>query len=357
MIKKHIALCAFLFSVNTAAAPTAEVTVHVIDEQGAPIEHAKVQYGFRDRKGSFEYTDKNGIAHPSGSTNYYHISGDIKKEGYYTSLWGMDFVGPKGKYKNNISGVNGFRKWEPHNPTIEVVMKKFINPIPLFVGKAAWPYRKYASTPAIIPVADTWVGYDLLERDWVAPYGKGVTPDFLFNLHRGDVEFDLYNWPTSYNASLDITFPNDGDGIQEFYREVDRGSDLISDHRAPIEGYKNNLKLPTDRKRTDPDAWKKPSIVERDKRGENYYFRVRTHKDVKGNIVSALYGKIYGAFTWDLIAQDHIADPALGKKRYGHTGSVTFLYYINPKSNDTNLEYHRGNNLNTQDDDPQNLMP
>lgn len=355
--RKYIALFIFLISINALAAPTAEVTVQVLDEQSAPVENAKVEYGFYDRIGSFDYTDKDGKSHPAGSTETPHISGVVKKVHYYTSLWGVNFTGSQGKYRDNISGIQGFRKWEPSNPIVNVELKKIINPIPLFVARAVWPYDKYGITPAAIPLTDAWVGYDLLKCDWVAPYGKGLISDFLFNLHRGDVEFDLYNWPTSYNASLEIKFSNEGDGIQEFYREVDRGSELISDHLAPLEGYTSYVNLPTDSKKQDPDAWKKTRPVERDKKGENYYFRVRTRLDDKGNVISALYGKIYGPFTWDLIARDRHEDPSLGKERYGHTGSVTFLYYINPEVNDANIEYNQINNLSIQDNPPENLMP
>ncbi len=63
----------------------------------------------------------------------------------------------------------------------------------------------------------------------------------------------------------------------------------------------------------------------------NYFFRVRTQKDDKGEIVSALYGKIYGNISFSV-------DKSIGKL-YG------MLYYLNPDSNDRNLESDYKKNL------------
>ena len=51
----------------------------------------------------------------------------------------------------------------------------------------------------------------------------------------------------------------------------------------------------------------------------------------KGEILEACYGKIYG----------DIGTVADKKNLYG----VTFLYYLNPKPNDRNLEWDMKNNL------------
>ena len=69
--------------------------------------------------------------------------------------------------------------------------------------------------------------------------------------------------------------------------------------------------------------------------GSNYYFRVRTMLDVKGNVVSAHYGKIYGRFEFG---------------RYMHAGSLYLksgTYYFNPAANDRNIEFDRSKNLAT----------
>jgi hypothetical protein len=52
----------------------------------------------------------------------------------------------------------------------------------------------------------------------------------------------------------------------------------------------------------------------------NYFFRVRTMLDDKGNVKSALYGKIYGDF-------------------------MQFSYYLNPTPNSRNVEFDPKQNL------------
>ena len=52
----------------------------------------------------------------------------------------------------------------------------------------------------------------------------------------------------------------------------------------------------------------------------NYYFRVRSKRDEKGNIISGYYGKIYGEFP-------------------------EITYYLNPVVNDRNIEFDVNRNL------------
>jgi hypothetical protein len=57
----------------------------------------------------------------------------------------------------------------------------------------------------------------------------------------------------------------------------------------------------------------------------NYFFRVRTKKDTQGNIVSALYGEIYGDFN------------AVHGGGIGST--LSFSYHLNPEPNSRNMEF------------------
>ena len=63
--------------------------------------------------------------------------------------------------------------------------------------------------------------------------------------------------------------------------------------------------------------------------GENYFFRVRTKEDAQGNIVSALYGKIYGEFN---------NGSGIGDK-------VSYTYYLNSEPNSLNMEFDPSRNL------------
>jgi len=58
---------------------------------------------------------------------------------------------------------------------------------------------------------------------------------------------------------------------------------------------------------------------------------VRTVLDEKGNILSALYGKIHGDIT------------VSGTLR--ETSKIIFTYYLNPTPNDRNIEFDPNKNL------------
>ena len=66
--------------------------------------------------------------------------------------------------------------------------------------------------------------------------------------------------------------------------------------------------------------------------GRCYTFRIRTRRNDKGELVEAYYGKIYGDFEFE------------GDDKKGLIG-VKFLYYLNPKSLDRNLEWDMKTNL------------
>ena len=73
-----------------------------------------------------------------------------------------------------------------------------------------------------------------------------------------------------------------------------------------------------------------PHIEFRD--DQNYFFRVRIKKDDRGNIFSALYGKISGDFNQE-------------DGGYVVRGWLSFTYYLNPTLNDRNMEFNSKQNL------------
>ena len=212
------------------------------------------------------------------------------------------------KFTNVTIGIGG-RKWQPWNPTLELRLHKVENPIPLYakhVGVIA-PYVK-------IPEFEKPVGFDLLKADWVKPYGKGEQSDFVFtiNVQKGRM---TKRGTQSHESSLNLGFSNEGDGIQSVYALPKPGVRLLRE--APEHGYETNL---VRRAYTREEG----SHLEC-REDQNYYFRVRTKKDDKGNIVSALYGKIYDEIGW--------------------LGALRLTYYLNPTPNDRNLEFDGRNNL------------
>jgi hypothetical protein len=62
-------------------------------------------------------------------------------------------------------------KWQPWNPTIEIVLKPILNPIPM--------YRTTVTNH--IPRPSHKFGFDLLVEDWIAPQGRGQVADVFLS--------------------------------------------------------------------------------------------------------------------------------------------------------------------------------
>lgn len=283
--------------------PEAEIAAHIIDEEGRPIQGAEVGAWFPQIYGAGasakglsvrKTTDDMGNANlretTSGSVGF-----GVKKNGYYKSVSKMiDFMGMQAR-------------GEELKVERTLIMKEIKNPVPLYARQLRH---------VKIPDLNAPFGFDLEVGDWVAPHGEGKTTDMIFKIsgtHESYREYDL---------TLEVSFPNEGDGLIEFAGAYEVGSALRSDHLAPESGYKPTLVL---RKKALYEQ-KSSQWLNDSKPGSNYYLRTRTRLDENGNVVRANYGKIYGNFDFlDFINAE--------------------AYYFNPTVNDRNLEFDTKRNL------------
>jgi hypothetical protein len=267
-------------------------TVKVIGEDGNPIAGANVAVSYdipatpgadQPRFGKIKgVTDDNGVFIASHTDSSWDLGVVVEKAGYYVTHSGYQF----------------YYDEKRRHPSFTLLLKKIGKPIPM--------YAKRLNTN--VPALDKPVGFDLMAGDWVAPYGKGTKTDIIFTAHTEKrSEFD-------WDSKLTVSFPNPGDGIQEFdapvlLQDATMGqSDLRSSHETPAEGYQ--------------PQWVQTMSCRPHRGGysgnrdpnHNYYFRVRTVLDSQGNILSTHYGKIYGDF-------------------------MEFSYYLNPTPNDRNVEF------------------
>ncbi|MGA3285056.1 MAG: hypothetical protein ABSD57_11450 [Verrucomicrobiota bacterium] len=291
--------------------PQWQVTLHVTDEGGVPVAGANVFASYfippppnateaESRKTGT--TDTNGIviltAH-SGPAIWYGAA----SPGYYsTASTEYDF-----DTRNKANG-----QWHPWNPTVTLALKKVVSPIPMYVNSVDVAHKKK-------PILDKPVGFDLTVGDWVAPFGKGTTPYMFFTWHEEHDTNASSNSGTRYNrgweSTLTISFPHDGDGIQEFDTSNPGDSELRSAQEAPLQGYSPTLvKIAS----WYPD---RPATNTYNHLHKNYYLRVQTVLDENGNVKSAQYGKIYGDF------------------------DETVLTYLNPTPNSRDLEFDKKHNL------------
>jgi len=296
----------------------AKITVHVTDENGVAVSNAQVNAGFNMAIKPGEgwgtgiptevagITDTNGICILTGKDTAGSVGVAASKEGYYGNGGGTLFT--------NLDLV--LRRWETWNPTIDVVLLKKGIQAPMYARKM----REIK-----IPVEETPVGFDLIAGDWVTPYGKGEVSDFIFQVDVAPTQW-ITNWygtsPRPYpirDNKIAISFSNGNDGIQTA-AALPYG--LRLPRQAPLDGYK-----PVLTKRAYSDG-KSPAYSDFQK-DANYFFRVRTKKDEQGNIISALYGKIYGEFN---------NSGGIGDK-------ISFTYYLNPEPNSRNMEFDPKQNL------------
>ena len=188
-------------------------------------------------------------------------------------------------------------KW---SPAVTLLLKKTIEPVPMYA-------KCVIQMP---PLKDQGVGYDLRVGDWVAPSGSGKETDIIFTSH-----FDK-RAEDDWDYSLTVSFPRAGDGIQQFAVSDGHGrSALRSPREAPETGYTAQW-IKTQRRR--PGDHSRDGIDQ----SLNFFFRVRSVLDSKGNVKSANYGKIYGDF-------------------------MNFCYYLNPTPNSRNMEFDPAKNLLT----------
>lgn len=285
---------------------TAKFTIVVVDDEGKPVESANVGVGFernfqpKDAIGKQAKTDSIGTASFSESTSGY-ITYGAKKEGYYNSHFNFTF-----------SKAGTFR-WEPWNPELKVVLRKIENPVPMYA-------RNTMRSKLEIPVVNQDAGFDLVAYDWVVPYGMGTHADFIFNLQRLPVVSRK-----NYDATLTITFPNKGDGIQPVHEKLQYGSQFKLPRFAPENGYESKLVL---------HRWYTPEGPDNrnfnfEAEDLNYVFRIRTIEK-NGKIERAMYGKTRG----------HISFTAMESK----TAKIYFTYYLNPDYT-RNLEFDPKRNL------------
>ena len=197
------------------------------------------------------------------------------------------------------------------------VMKRIIRPHPMYFFKSTDDHIIIMPPGGI----ETEHGYDLLERDWVAPDGKGKIADFRISGQYqtpGDTAQSPKGWVV-------IRFSNVDDGMIEYAGADSGGSVLRGPHEAPETGFKSEMKFPTwiddaTMKLARAGKWAAPMFV----------FRIRTVKDKDGKIISARYGKLPAGITGFLDQRRQILDIA---------------YYLNGTNNDRGMEWDMKTNL------------
>lgn len=313
---------------SKAGDPVLRLTLKAVDDEGQPIEGANASFGGVRRplnpdessKGvSIEgLTDDRGIFTAELEVwNAMQAGYSVEKAGYYSI---------KQHSYSAKSVIQG--KWQPWNPTIEVLLKRIKNPVPMYAKRVE----------VKIPEFNQPIGYDLVQGDWVVPFGKGQISDLIFEADRKVVSNE------DYDGTLTLRFSNEGDGLVEHVIPRPDPPGLRLPYSAPDDGYVSSKTWEESRHTSGSGNGK---IISTASNRMNYFIRVRTVRDQEGRIVSALYGKIHGDFRWFIGARA----PKSG---------LAFTYYLNPDGT-RNIEYDPKRNLlkspKRDDSDYENLAP
>jgi hypothetical protein len=290
--KAILCLTLLLSSMLVGCSPKWKVTLKVVDDNGQPVADAKVGVGYYEHSQPASIdglTDNNGIFEAS-----HHTRAIIAELGFSAEKAGYYKTSSPGVVLRNYDKYNDLSKW---NITQTIVLKKIIHPIPMYAKKVDIAHEQP-------PAFDKPLGFDLAAGDWVAPYGQGKTTHMFFMWHVDQDTTDVsaihgsrhrFGW----ESKMIISFPNPGDGIQEFDMPgLTEGSEMRSPQIAPTNGYLPKLfkhsgwhPVPEHAISSDTNSY---DIY--DNLHKNYLLRVSTILDEQGNVKSAQYGKIYGDF-------------------------------------------------------------
>lgn len=291
-MKPIIRLLTFLLAPTALSAGS--VTIEVVDMDKAPVNEALVEYTFAGQSGK-SLTGKDGTVLLSGNREG-RLSLYVSKNGYYTTSGEVFRGGLVGGAHGKLVPLKAAKRYE-------VELKPVRDPVRMVSHR----YRGYA------PVSEEPLGYDLVNRDWIHPFGRGVTADLYFHFH------DITNTDSATTGTLTLSFPNDGDGITGFKapRSFSQqfGSNLTPPHEGPVEGYLPFLSW------THAHEAGQPHLNPYDDR-QNYLIRTRTRLDEQGRILQACYGWIRGPVRFDT--------------RDARGPQLVFEYFLNPSPDPEN---------------------
>ena len=246
--------------------------------------------------------------------------------------------------KKNIFGV-----WQPDNLVVTLRLQRVENPIPLFVKKAT--LKNHKDGIGGFDGTNSVVKFDFMKGDWLPPYGKGEVADVEFRSTltiKGKAWFAFeprkYDWVYFYNLGTEVFCLSKDDGFSVFRPEPWAGIKIRNAEDEPKMRRLGLINIGRNQKfHKNGEDWDCQNY--KDNYAERIIsFRIRSKLDSEGRLKEAYYGKIYGDI--------EIA----GDDKKGLTG-ISFLYYLNPKPLDRNLEWDMKNNLCPNPGSLSELMP
>lgn len=273
---------------------------YVVDQDGRPVEGARIRGAFWTGGGMNDYEAVDGLTNTNGEyvaegRSKYKLRYTVSKDGYYSTNGEVLYVGTR-----SVPAVKD-GKWQPYGERRTIMLKQIKNP--LNCGRVCG-LKEFK-----VPIFEKWIGFDFEQYDFLPPYGSGIFADVLlrFALQRPSMK--------EYHMKMEVSFTN-----QPYAGAYTMRKDLCSELRSVYKAdtnaiYNNTYVYSFDRF---PD--KRP-IVKKLSKDEYLVFRTRTRVDENGVLISARYGALYGE--WSFV---------------GARGMNIPFIIFNPTPNDVNLE-------------------
>lgn len=321
-------------------ADTARIRAYVIDEiTHDPIPNIKVSASFSNDNGwkawtesapiyhDTQMTDVNGFCTLKGKTNIGRAGCGVDKQGAkYYGAGGRGF---------RFTEKNIFGAWQPDNLVATIRLQRVEHPIPLFVKRIE--LRDYERGIGGFDGTNSVLRFDLMKGDWLPPYGNGTVADMSISSMVGLTESERRFLPQEgtwgklqfFNLIVNVDL-NECDFLKSATVNPQGGIKIRMAERDG--GDKRCVRVMGKKKVVDRHGDWRCERFNDHMPDRCYTFRIRTRRNDKGELVEAYYGKIYGDFEFE------------GDDKKGLIG-VKFLYYLNPKPLDRNLEWDMKNNL------------
>ncbi|MCP4120338.1 MAG: carboxypeptidase regulatory-like domain-containing protein [Bacteroidetes bacterium] len=299
----------FFFCCLQACSGQLYLSIHVLDDDGDPVENARIRGNFTGGEGKVDYdnTDKRGKATLSGPA---HGRNDLmaNKAGYY---------------ETHIIRTD----WKPGKIDVTLLLREKRNPIAMYARRFPGDY----ALSAPYENKKTY-SFDFFESDLVQQGRRGIVEDIYFDVTVERVAPKDRSPLAPFRDTLKVSFPDNGNGIQKADLNAEwRSSEYKMAYHAPTTGYDNELETIWGSPLAGGGGYIKKNIK------ETFYLRIRTERDEQGNITSAHYCKIVNG----------IVGGGQGRLKKEETKEVgfAFTYYCNPTPNDTNIEFDPRQNL------------
>lgn len=273
--------------------------VSAVDDDGNAVSNASVKVlmgmNFRERAYFVDgMTDARGQFVIEGKTTGNEVEIEVTKDGYYKASKKLCLVKMGSEYEVR----NG--KWQPWGMVLELPMRRVVNPVELIA----------LHDGIQVPATNTWIGFDMKKKDWIASGRGGEIPDFEVM-----VQWDGRPMATLEFAQMDIRFVGNGAGF--YFADKTIGSAFTGVYNADTNhAFQTEFTCRAMRKN---GAFSDSGVP----KGKLMVVRSRCKFDEKGNIREANYSMIRTLFI---------------EGGWNGKAVATVNYRFNPTPNDTNLE-------------------